>query len=304
MFRSRKFVRHRREELMRELTHIEIHTRRVARHALLGEYQSSLKGAGLEFVEHRRYVAGDDHRRIDWNVLARTREAYLKMCREEKEMTALIVADLSRSMDLGSERFSKFEVLVEAVATLAFSAVSANISVGVIAGADTVAIYRAPRRGRGQPWEILNDLLNYQPSRSSGTNLEALMVRGYQQLKHPSLFFLLSDFIVPEEILADPLLAQISSEHDLVPILIEDRLEQNLPVVDSFIRLRDLEEDSTVRLPLSEANCRTIADHSKVRKERIRNAFFRVGAVPVTLRTGQSPLRPLMEFFLTRRRIR
>ena len=289
---------------MRELTHIEIRTRRVAQHARLGEYHSFLKGGGLEFVEHRRYVSGDDYRRIDWNVLARTREAYLKTCREEKEMTALIVADLSGSMDLGSERYSKFEVLVEAVATLAFSAASANISVGVIAGSDAVAIERAPRRGRKQTWEILNDLLNYQPSQHSRTDLQALMMRGYQVLKHPSVFFLLSDFIVQEKFFADPLLARISGDHDLVPIVIEDRLEQNLPALKSFVRLRDLEEESTIRLPLSEANCKKIADHSKMRRARVRNAFFRVGAAPVTLQTGQAPLRPLMEFFLTRQRIR
>jgi uncharacterized protein (DUF58 family) len=287
---------------MRELTHIEIRARRVAHHALLGEYQSVLKGAGLDFVEHRRYVAGDDYRQIDWNVLARTRQTYLKVCREEKEMTALIVADLSGSMDMGSTRYSKFEVLVEAVAAIAFSAVSANISVGVIAGADGVAIERAPNRRRTQPRQILNDLLNYQPARPSFTDLKALMVRGYQVLKHPSLFFLISDFIVSEKILADPLVARISSDHDLIPILIEDRLELNLPPLKGSIRLRDLEESSTIRLSLSEANCKKIANDLKMRRERVQNAFFRVGALPITLHTDQASLRPLMEFFLTRRR--
>ena len=95
---------------------------------------AACRGVGLEFVEHRKYTAGDDYRRIDWSALARTREAFLKICHEEKQMTAIFVADLSRSMELGSSKFSKMEVLIEAVATLSFSAMSENMSVGLVAG--------------------------------------------------------------------------------------------------------------------------------------------------------------------------
>lgn len=124
----------RREKLLRELGHIEIYTRRVANRALVGDYRSSLRGEGVDFIEHKKYVAGDNWRRIDWNVFARTGQPYVRICYEEKEMLALIVADLSPSMDLGSEEFSKKDVLVEAVATIAFSAAAANMSVGLVGG--------------------------------------------------------------------------------------------------------------------------------------------------------------------------
>jgi len=131
----------RREKLLRELGHIEIYTRRVANRALVGDYRSSLRGEGVDFIEHKKYVAGDNWRRIDWNVFARTGQPYVRICYEEKEMLALIVADLSPSMDLGSEEFSKKDVLVEAVATIAFSAAAANMSVGLVGGGRNRWIY-------------------------------------------------------------------------------------------------------------------------------------------------------------------
>lgn len=293
----------RREELMKELTYIELHTKRAASHALLGDYRSSLRGVGLEFVEHRRYTAGDDYRRIDWSALARTREAFLKICHEEKQMTAIFVADLSRSMELGSSKFSKMEVLIEAVATLSFSAMSENMSVGLVAGGQKIDLYRRPRKGRRQVWRILGDLLDYSP-RSGGTDLELLLRYGVQQLKSPCLFFILSDFIVMESILQQPLMSHIAAHHDLVPVLIEDELEHELPGLRGYLRLRDLESGEQTLLSLSSNNCQTFADEMKERREAIRKAFFRLGVVPVVLDTGQSPLLPLMEFFLERKRSR
>jgi uncharacterized protein (DUF58 family) len=189
----------RREKLLRELSHIEIYTRRVANQALVGDYRSSLRGEGVDFIEHKKYVAGDNWRRIDWNVLARTGQPYVKICYEEKEMLALIVADLSPSMDLGSEEFSKKDVLVEAVATIAFSAAAANMSVGLVGGAESVDLYLRPRKGRRQAWHILEGLLQYR-SRSRRTNLEQLLTYAVDSLKRPCIFFVLSDFIVMESL--------------------------------------------------------------------------------------------------------
>ena len=293
----------RREELMKELTYIELYTKRAANHALLGDYRSSLRGTGLEFVEHRKYSAGDDYRRIDWSALARTREAFLKICHEEKQMTAMFVADLSRSMELGSKKFSKMEVLIEAVATLCFSAASENMSVGLVAGGQKIDLYRKPRKGRRQVWSILGDLLDYNPS-SGGTDLELLLKYGLQQLKGPGLFFVLSDFIVMESILQQPLISQIADRHDLVPIIIEDELENELPEFKGYVRLRDLESGNRTLLSLSSKNCQTFVNGMKNQRETLHKTFFRLGAIPVILNTGQSPLLPLMEFFLERKRSR
>lgn len=288
-----------REDLVRELTYIELHTLRAARNSLLGEYRSSLRGEGLDFIEHKIYVAGDDYRRIDWNVVARTRQPYVKICREEKEMKALIVADLSRSMDLGSERFSKKEVLIEAVATLAFSAAAANMAVGLVAGADRVELFHPPRKGRSKAWELLDSLLAYRPG-SRRTDLKPLLSCAREQLKHPSMVFFLSDFIGVESLLGDALLSSTAVHHDLVPIIIEDRLERDIPAVRGFVRVHDLEGDEEQLLSLSADNCRVFAASMEERRQSIRKAFLRLGIIPVTLSTGQSPLHPLMSFFLER----
>lgn len=291
----------RRERLLRELSHIEICTRRVANQALVGDYRSSLRGEGVDFIEHKKYVAGDNWRRIDWNVLARTGQPYVKICYEEKEMLALIVADLSSSMDLGSEEYSKKDVLVEAVATIAFSAATANMSVGLVGGAESVDLYLRPRKGRRQVWHILEGLLQYR-SRSRRTNLEQLLRYAVDSLRRPCIFFVLSDFIVMESLLKQPLLSYIAAHHDLVPVLIEDRLERELPPVHSYVRLRDLEVGEEVLVTLSPGNCQALARDMQRRRQTIRQAFLRLGAVSMILGTGQSPLVPLMEFFLQRKK--
>ena len=291
----------RREKLLRELSHIEIYTRRVANQAPVGDYRSSLRGEGVDFIEHKKYVAGDNWRRIDWNVFARTGQPYVRICYEEKEMLALIVADLSPSMDLGSEEFSKKDVLVEAVATIAFSAAAANMSVGLVGGAESVDLYLRPRKGRRQAWHILEGLLQYR-SRSRRTNLEQLLRYALDSLRRPCIFFVLSDFIVIESLLEQPLLSYIAAHHDLVPVLIEDRLERELPEVHSYVRFRDLEVGEEVLVSLSPRNCQALAGDMQRRRRAIRQAFLRLGAIPMILGTGQSPLVPLMEFFLQRKK--
>ncbi len=302
MFPFREVENHEhRERLLRELTYIELYTKRAARNSLLGYYRSNLRGEGLDFIEHKKYVPGDDYRRIDWNVVARTRRLHVKICYEEKELTALIVADLSGSMELGSERFSKKEVLIEVAATLAFSAAAANISVGLVAGTENVELYQEPRKGRRQVWRLLDGLLDHRP-RSRRTDLKALMKYGVERLKHPSLFFVLSDFIVMESMLFDPLLTSIAAQHDLVPILIEDNLERELPRSGGYLRLRDLEGGEEVLLSLSSDNCDLFARSMETRRQTICRAFLRLGVIPVVLHTSQSPLQPLMKFFLQRKK--
>ena len=290
-----------RERLLRELTYIELHTRRIARNSLLGYYRSRLRGEGLDFVEHKQYVPGDNYRRFDWNVVARTRRPHVKICYEEKEMTALIVADLSGSMNFGSEQSSKKDVLIETAAALAFSAAAENISVALVAGTDHVELYQRPRRGRRHVWRVLDSLLDLRPS-SKRTNLPALLKFGQERLRHPCLFFVLSDFIVMESVLYDPLLSSIAAHHDLVPVLIEDKLERNLPAAGGYVRLRDMEGRRQAVLSLSPANCAVFARSMQERETAIRRAFLRLGVIPVVLQTGQSPLQPLMKFFLERKR--
>jgi hypothetical protein len=147
----------------------------------------------------------------------------------------------------------------------------------------------------------MDRLLGYRPP-VGPTHLEALFKRSLQLLKHPSLFFVVSDFILTESVLHSALLARIASVHDLVPVVIEDRLEEQLPSLGGYIRLRDSESAQTVRLTLSTRNCQVFSSHMKERQIALRRAFLRLGVVPILLNTGRSPLHPLMEFFLRRKR--
>ena len=233
-------------ELIRKLRRIEILTARTANAQLAGAYHSVFKGIGIAFSEVRQYQPGDDVRRIDWNVTARMRDAYVKLFVEEREITVMLVVDMSGSLDFGSREYSKRDVAAEVAALLAFSAIKNNDRVGLIIFTDRVEMFVPPKKGKKHVLRVITEILTYQPG-SRGTDLSA----GLDYLGHVanrrSIAFLISDFIPSGESARasrgaawERSLRIASRRHDLVPITITDPLEQELPSL-GFLTAEDPE---------------------------------------------------------------
>ena len=291
----------RREKLLKDLAEIDLHTRRVAGQAHFGEYRSRLRGQGVDFVEHKKYTLGEDYRQIDWNVLARSRQAYVKIHHAEKEIAVFLVADLSGSMDQGNRRLSKKEVLIEAAGIIAFSAARANMSVGLVGGTGHVDFYLRPRKRVRQAWRILDALLE-SSLQTRETNIEALLRFAASKLKSPSMLFILSDFIGAEQFLQQSHMAYIAHYHDVIPVIIEDHLEQTWPALRGYLRLHDLETSDRDIVSLTRDNCGRLQHQMAERKHLIRRSFLRLGIIPVVLTTEASSRGILMEYFLRRKR--
>jgi len=289
------------EELVKQLRYIEIYTTRVVRNALIGDHRSSIRGHGFEFYEHKKYQQGDDYRHIDWNVTARMQHPYIKKNFEEKEINAIVVADLSRSMELSSIDLSKKELLMHLTATIAFSAVSDNIGVGFLGFTDLVEEYIAPQKGRMQVWKVLDRLWNLRPQHH-GTNLECALDYLTKHLKKMSLIFFISDFISQKNILDSQYLKILSQKHDFVPIILEDNLERMLPKSKGFLRIKDLEDGQEMTISLSGQNLAMYEQLMNKRKKDMEQAFYSLNLDHVFIQVGQSYLDPLLGFFLNRKK--
>lgn len=291
------------EELIKQLRYIEIYTTRAVRNALVGDHLSSIRGHGFEFYEHKRYQQGDDYRQIDWNVTARMQYPYIKKSFEEKEINAIIAADLSKSMDFTTTNLTKKELLMQLTATIAFSAISDNISMGFLGFTDSVEEYIAPQKGRRQVWKILDRLWNLH-LRNHGTNLESALDYLTKHLKKMSLIFFISDFISPENMFDSKHLKILSQKHDFIPIVLEDNLESMLPRSRGFLRIKDLENGQEMVVNLSSRNLAVYEQLMRKRKEDMGRVFYDLNLDHVFIQTGQSYLDSLLGFFLNRKRRR
>lgn len=291
------------EELMEQLRYIEIYTLKAARNYRIGDYSSPLRGRGFEFDQHKRYQHGDDYRQIDWNVTARMRHPYVKRDFEEKEMSAVIVADLSRSMEFATAAQSKRELLLQVACTLAFSAVTDNMKVGLLGFADGIELDLPAKKGSARVWRILEALWDCKP-RGVKTNFSLLLEHLETHLKHPSLLFLISDFISHEGIFASRSLEHLVQKHDLVPLILEDGWEAALPEGKGFLRLQDVEMGGGMFLDLSAKKRDLYEKLMRERKVALQRSLYRLNLDHLFLRTGKPPLESIIGFFLARKRRR
>ena len=290
-------------ELMEKLRYIEIHTVRAARNYLAGDYRSPLRGRSFEFDQHKRYQHGDDYRQIDWNVTARTRHPYIKKDFEEKEMNATIVADLSRSMEFATVAQSKRELLLQVAATLAFSAAADGMKVGLVGFTDGIELDLPAKKGSAQLWRILEALWDSKP-RSVKTNFPLLLEHLETRLRRPSLLFLISDFITPEDFMVTHSLGHLAQKHDLVPLILEDNWEEALPEGKGFLRLQDTEMGGGMLLNLSAKNRDLYEKLMRERKLALKRSLYRLNLNHLFLRTGKPYLESIIGFFLARKRRR
>jgi uncharacterized protein (DUF58 family) len=290
-------------ELMEELRYIEIYTRRAVRDHQVGDYRSPLRGRGFEFDQHKRYQQGDDYRQIDWNATARMGHPFVKKDFEEKELSAVIVVDLSRSMEFASVDQSKREMLTRVAAILAFSATADNMKVGLLGFTDRVELAMPLKGGSRQIWRILEALWEVKP-RSAKTDFALPFTHLSGALKNSAVIFVISDFVQAEGALHGPALRNIARRHDLLPVIVEDNWEEGLPGGCGFARLRDAESGGVMVLNLSRKNRQLYRSMMRERRTALERALYNLGLDHLFLHTGQPYVDPLIGFFLGRKRRR
>jgi uncharacterized protein (DUF58 family) len=285
-------------ELIKKLRKIEIHTARLANDQLAGSYHSVFKGRGMAFNEVRQYQPGDDVRFIDWNVSARMNDAYVKVFTEEREMTVMLLVDLSASQIMGTVDRTKLETTAEVAALLAFSAIKNNDRVGLILFTDRIERFVPPKKGRGHVMRVVTEILNARPE-GTGTDLrEALDLLG-ATTRRRSVAFLVSDFLSEGY---ERSLRLAAARHDLIPIQVVDPREETLPDVGIAL-VEDLESGAVVEVDTSSPRIREEYALALTKRRADRERVFRRLRIDhVMVRTDQSYVRPITELFRARQR--
>jgi uncharacterized protein (DUF58 family) len=275
---------------------IEIRTRRLVDGTLAGHYQSVFRGSGIEFAEVREYVPGDDVRAIDWNVTARLGFPYVKRHVEERELTVMLLVDVSASQRFGSVQRLKVEVAAQLCGLIAGSAVRNNDRVGMILFSDRVERHLAPAKGRNQILRIVRELLTLEPS-GRGTDLAVALEHLHRVARRRSVTFILSDFLGSGY---ERALRLCHDRHDLIPVCISDRRERELPPV-GLLRLRDLETGREVLLDTaSPAVRRAYTRRRETALAAQRRLFRTLGIDMIEVDAGTDPVAPLLRFFRRR----
>ncbi len=294
------------KEILKKVRQVEVRTSRLVNDTLAGSYHSVFKGRGMNFDEVREYVPGDEIRTIDWNVTARTGVAHVKKFTEERELTIMLMIDISGSGDFGSAASSKRDIMAEIGSVLAFSAVRNNDKVGLLLFSDFVELYIPPKKGRSHILRLIREILFFQPQ-GRKTDLIVPLDFVNRVLKRKSVAFLISDFCFPgdfEEGLArlQPKLQVSNRRHDLVSMIISDPREHELPDV-GWLTIEDAESGAQVELDTSDpAVRRGYAALAADRRQNLHRNIRSAGVDLLDLSTDQSYIPPLLNFFGKRRR--
>jgi uncharacterized protein (DUF58 family) len=285
------------KELLKKVRKIEIKTKGMSKHIFSGAYQSTFKGRGMSFSEVRNYHPGDDVRTIDWNVTARTNEPYIKIFEEERELTAVLLVDVSRSSMFGTTNQMKSEFITEISAVLAFSAIQNNDKVGVIFFSDKVEKFIPPKKGKQHILRIIRELLDFRPE-SNGTNLGVAIRYLNNVIKKRSIAFVLSDFLTEGY---DDALRVAAKKHDIIGFRIYDPRDETLPNV-GLVRMVDAETGR--KLWIDTANKSVRDKYESFNKNLVTNfktLFSKAGKDTVSIRTDESYEKALLGFFKGRR---
>jgi uncharacterized protein (DUF58 family) len=284
------------KELLKKIRRLHIRTSHMASDVFAGHYHSTFKGQGMEFEEVREYQPGDDIRTIDWNVTARHGKAFVKRFREERELTVMLLVDVSGSHGFGTAGQLKRDLTAEVGATLAFSAIKNNDKVGLIGFSDRIEKYVKPDKGLRHVLRVIRELLTMQAT-GRGTDVAGAMDYLNRVTTRRSVVFVISDFQAPPY---ERQLRIAKRRHDLIPIVIADPREIELPNV-RFIALVDNESGELVTVDTSSAGFRDAFRHHAIEAaERRRQVFRRMKADSIELMTGQPFVEPLTRFFRAR----
>ena len=277
------------ESIIKKVRKIEIKARGLSQQMFSGEYHSAFKGRGMAFSEVREYQYGDDVRNIDWNVTARLAHPYVKIFEEERELTVMLLVDVSGSGRFGTQSQFKEELAAEVAATLAFSAIANNDKVGVILFSDRIEKFIPPKKGRQHILRIIRELITFRPE-SNGTDIAQALQYFSNVIKRRCTAFLLSDFFDRGY---DDALKIAAGKHDIVALRLVDRREEHLEDL-GLVKFYDPESTETLWVDTGSASVRRVVDaRAKQQAEQTERTMRRYGIDMATLYTGEDFVKPL-----------
>ena len=284
------------KDLLKKVRKIEIKTRKLSSNIFGGEYHSAFKGRGMTFSEVRNYQFGDDVRTIDWNVTARYNEPFVKIFEEERELTLMLMVDVSNSALFGTNNALKKNIITEISATLAFSALQNNDKVGLILFSDQVELYIPPSKGKTHVLRIIRELIEFKPF-SKKTDIKVALEFLTRILKKKSITFILSDFISSDY---EKSLKIISKKHDLTGIKVYDKFEEAIPNL-GLVQMFDQE---TEEIKMIDTSSKSLRDNYKremsLNFKKFNDLFTKNGAGTISCRTDESYIKKLLNYFKNR----
>lgn len=284
------------QELIKKIRKIEIKTRGMSNHIFSGEYHSAFKGRGMSFSEVREYQYGDDIRNIDWNVTARFNTPFIKVFEEERELTVILIIDISKSSMLGTISQSKEQIIAEISAVIAFSAINNNDKVGAILFSDKVEKYIPPKKGKSHILRIIREILEHEAS-SEKTDLKVALEYFNGVMKKRTISFVLSDFLVSGYI---DVLNIAAKKHDIIGIRIFDNLDEELPDL-GLLQVKDIETGSITWVDTSNKEVRNAYNlFSSSCQSYFHDSFIKSGADFMEINTEKPYVKELMRFFKKR----
>ena len=284
------------KELLKKVRKIEIKTRRLSNNIFGGEYHSAFKGRGMTFSEVRSYQFGDDVRTIDWNVTARYNEPFVKVFEEERELTLMLIVDVSSSALFGTDSALKKNIITEISATLAFSALQNNDKVGLILFSDQIELYIPPSKGKTHVLRIIRELIEFKPL-SKKTDINSALEFLNRVMKKKSIAFLLSDFISSDY---EKSLKIVSKKHDLTGIKVYDKFEEFIPNL-GLVQMFDQELGEIKLIDTSSIKIRkNYKNQMSLNFKKFNDVFTRNGAGTISCRTDESYIKKLLNYFKNR----
>ncbi|MFM9989292.1 DUF58 domain-containing protein [Flavobacterium sp.] len=285
------------KELLKKVRKIEIKTRRLSDHIFSGEYHTSFKGRGMAFSEVRQYQYGDDIRAIDWNVTARYNEAHVKVFEEERELTMMLMVDISGSESFGTKNQLKSEIVTEIAATMAFSATQNNDKIGLILFTDEIELYIPPKKGKSHVLRIIRELIEFKPKSNKTDISQALkFLSGTQKKK--AIVFMISDFITDDDY--EKTLKIAGKKHDITGVRVYDVREEKMTNI-GLVAMQDAETGETQWINTNSKNVRF--EYEKYYNEKVsyfKDIFSKCGSGTVSTRVDESYVTKLLGYFKSR----
>ena len=284
-------------ELLKRVRKIEIKTRRLSDHIFSGEYHTSFKGRGMTFSEVRQYQFGDDIRAIDWNVTARYNEPYVKVFEEERELTMMLMVDISGSESFGTKNQPKSEIVTEIAATMAFSATQNNDKIGLILFTDQIELYIPPKKGKSHVLRIIRELIEFQP-KSKKTDLSQALKFLSSTQKKKAIVFVISDFMVDDDY--EKTLKIAAKKHDITGVRVYDIREEKMPNI-GMVEMEDAETGEVLVVNTGSKKARL--SYEKQYQDKVnyfKDIFSKCGSGTVNTRVDESYVTKLLGYFKSR----
>lgn len=285
------------KDLLKKVRKIEIKTRRLSDHIFSGEYHTSFKGRGMTFSEVRQYQFGDDIRAIDWNVTARYNEPYVKVFEEERELTMMLMVDISGSESFGTQNQLKSEIVTEIAATMAFSATQNNDKIGLILFSDQIELYIPPKKGKSHVLRIIRELIEFEP-KSKKTDLSQALKFLSSTQKKKAIVFVISDFMVEDDY--EKTLKIAGKKHDITGVRVYDVREEKIPNI-GMVEMEDAETGEILVVNTASKNARL--SYEKQYRDKVnyfKDIFSKCGSGTVNTRVDESYVTKLLGYFKSR----